>query len=135
MASLSAIRSGIKTNLATISGLRSSDFQPDNPSPPIAIVFPDSISYDTAFARGLNTYQFVVSVISHRSSERTAQSQLDAYVSSTGSQSIKRAIESDKTLGGVANDVRVTDLRVYGSTIIGDVNYAVAEFSITVIAD
>lgn len=135
MASLSALRTGLKTNLATISGLRTADYQPDNPTPPIAIVFPDSVSYDTAFARGLNTYQFTVSVISHRSSERTAQSLLDAFVSSTGSQSIKRAVESDKTLGGVANDVRVTDMRVYGSMVIGDVNYAVAEFSITVIAD
>jgi hypothetical protein len=43
MASITELRAGIKTNLATINGLRVSDYQPDNINPPVAIVFPINI--------------------------------------------------------------------------------------------
>ena len=49
MASISELRAGIKTNLATISGLRVSDFQPDSINPPVAIVFPIGVNYDETF--------------------------------------------------------------------------------------
>jgi hypothetical protein len=55
---------------------------------------------------------------------------LDAYVSSTGSSSIKLAIESDKTLNGKAFDLRVTDSRNYGELTVGEVTYLSAEFTV-----
>lgn len=135
MALVSELRDGLKANLATISGLRTTDTVPDNPNPPIAIVLPQSIQYDNAFQRGMNTYTFSVLVIVNRSSERTAQNALDAYVSGTGTRSIKLAIESDKTLGGKAFDVRVSDLRNYGDITIGEINYFSAEFIVLCYAD
>ena len=48
MADITAMRNAIATNLATISGLRTSAEIPDNPSPPIAIVSLDNIDYDQA---------------------------------------------------------------------------------------
>jgi hypothetical protein len=51
-----ALRAGLATNLATITGLRASAIQPDNPTPPQAIIFPTSISFDKAFKRGLDEY-------------------------------------------------------------------------------
>ena len=135
MASISELRAGIKTNLATISGLRVSDFQPDNINPPVAIVFPISVNYDDTFQRGMQTYTFSVQVIVGRVSERTGQNSIDAYVSSTGTNSIKLAIESNKTLGGKAFDLRVTDMRNYGELIVGEVNYLSAEFVVLCYAD
>ena len=135
MASISELRAGIKTNLATITGLRVSDFQPDNINPPVAIVFPISVNYDDAFARGMQTYTFSVQVIVGRVSERTWQNSIDAYVSSTGANSIKLAIESNKTLGGKAFDLRVTDMRNYGELLVGEVNYLSAEFVVLCYAD
>lgn len=135
MASISELRSGIKTNLATISGLRVSDFQPDNVNPPIAIVFPISLNYDETFHRGMQLYTFAVQVIVGRVSERSGQNTIDSYCSSTGSNSIKLAIESDKTLGGKAFDLRVTDMRNYGELLVGEVNYLSAEFVVLCYAD
>jgi hypothetical protein len=135
MASISELRAGIKTNLATISGLRVSDFQPDNINPPVAIVFPIGVSYDDTFQRGMQTYTFAVQVIVGRQSERSGQNSIDAYCSSTGASSIKLAIESNKTLGGKAFDLRVTDMRNYGELLVGEVNYLSAEFVVLCYAD
>lgn len=130
MASITDLRTGIATNLATITGLRTSPTLPDNPNPPIALVTPVSVSFDDVFQRGMQTYTFSVSVIVGRVDERTAQNKLDGFVSSTGSSSIKLAIERDKTLGGKAFDCRVTEMRNYGQVTIGDVIYLSAEFTL-----
>ena len=130
--SLLTLRQGIATNLATISGLRTSWFVPDNPSPPIAIVVPDRVDYDVSMARGSDTFTFQVLVIAGRINERSAQSTLDAYLDSTGSASIKAAVESDKTLGGSAHSARVTGWSGYGPLAIGDAQYLTVNFSVTV---
>jgi hypothetical protein len=135
MASLSELRTGIATNLATISGLRTAATIPDNPNPPIAIITPDSISYDDTFARGMQEYRFTVSVLVGLVAERSSQNKIDAYCSSTGSSSIKLAVERDKTLGGKAFDVRVSEMRTYSSVNVGDVKYLAAEFIVLCYAD
>jgi len=135
MALVSELRDGLKANLATIPGLRTTDTVPDNPSPPIAIVLPQSVDFDNAFQRGMNTYTFVVMLIVNRVSERSAQNSLDAYISGTGTASVKRAVESDKSLGGKAFDVRVSDMRSYGSVTIGEIEYLSAEFVVLCYAD
>jgi hypothetical protein len=135
MASISDLRTGIATNLATIQGLRTSATVPDQINPPIAVVMPSSIEYDLAFARsGGDEYEFTVMVIVGRVDERMAQNKLDAYCSGSGTQSIKAAIESNKTLGGKAFDCRVTSLRNYNQVSVADVTYLAAEFVVQVYA-
>lgn len=129
---LAAIRQGIAANLSTISGLRTSWFVPDNPSPPIAIVVPERVDYDVSFARGSDTYALNVLIIGGRINERTAQSSLDAFLDSTGTSSVKTAIESDKTLGGAAHSCRVNDWSGYGPLAIGDAQYLTVTFRVTV---
>lgn len=135
MASVAELRAGIATNLATITGLRTAAKVPDDPKPPVAIVLPQSVTYDNAFHGGMTTYNFSVLLLVSRVSERTGQDTLDAWVSSTGTNSIKRAIESDKTLGGKAYDLRVSEVRNYGEVSAGDVNYFSAEFIILCYSD
>ena len=134
MATLSDIRSGIATNLGTISGLRTAAFVPDEPKPPIAIVFPENISFDTAFGRGLDTYSFTVQVIVSKVSDRNAQSNLDSYCNPSGASSVKAAIESDKTLGGLVQDLRVTEARDYRAATINENTYLTVTFAVTVYA-
>ena len=134
MPTFSELRTGLKNNLATISGLRTANLIPDQVNPPIAIVTPESIAFDTAFQRGMDEYNFTVLVVVHRAAERSAQSSLDAYCNPTGSTSIKTAIESDRSLGGMAQTLRVTDLRTYQALSVGDVDYLAAEFSVVVYA-
>jgi hypothetical protein len=132
--SITQIRTALATNLATISGLRTAAEVPDNPSPPIAIVNLDSVTYDQAYAKGMTTYNFTITVIVGRSAEREAQRKLDGYIS-TGTNSIKSAIESNKTLGGYAYDCRVVSMNSVGSLTISDTTYLAADFSVTVIAN
>ena len=135
MATMGQIRTGLATNLAKINGLRTSSFVPDQVNPPIAVVVPQRITFDAAFKRGLDTFEFTVMVIVGRADERTAQNLLDGYCNSTGTTSIKTAIESDRTLGGVVQDLRVTELRNIGPVVIGENTYLTAEFIVSVIAN
>jgi hypothetical protein len=135
MASISDLRAGIAANLATVSGLRTSATVPDSINPPIAVVMPSTITYDTAFARsGGDEYEFLVMVIVGRVDERSAQNNLDGYCSGTGATSIKAAIERNKTLGGKAFSLRVTSLRNYTQLTVGDITYLSAEFVVQVYA-
>jgi len=135
MADISTLRTAIATNLSTITGLRTAATVPDQINPPVAVVMPTSITYDTAFARsGGDEYEFSVMVIVGRVDERIAQNKLDAYCSGSGAQSIKAAIQSNRTLGGKAFDCRVTSLRSYNQISVADVTYLAAEFAVQVYA-
>jgi hypothetical protein len=132
MATVTQIRDGLAANLATISGLRTSATVPDNPNPPIAIVEPTSVNYDTTFGRGLDEYLFKITIIAGRADERSGQNKLDGYCNPSGSLSVKTAVESDKTLGGVVQNLRVSGLSTYGSITIAETPYLAAEFAVTV---
>ena len=118
--SITGIRQGLATNLATISGLRTSYYITDNPTPPIAIVAPPSIKYDQSFGRGLDEYNFQVIVLVTRADERIGQDLIDSYCAPVGAGSIKAAIESDRTLGGLVADLRVTDMTGVSPTTLAD---------------
>lgn len=132
--SVTNLREGLATNLATISGLRTAAEIPDNPSPPIAVVSLNNIQFDRAFQRGLTEYSFTVSIIVGRAAEREAQRRLDSYASSTGASSVKLAIESDKTLGGYAYDCRVVSMDSIGAVQLNDATYLGMDFSVTAYA-
>jgi hypothetical protein len=132
--SISQIRTRLATNLATISGLRTAAEVPDLPNPPVAIVALNSVTYDRAYAKGMTSYTFVITVIVGRAAEREAQRKLDGYIS-TGASSVKSAVESDKTLGGYAYDCRVVSMDSVGSLTISDTTYLAADFTVTVIAN
>lgn len=134
MSSITDIRDGIATNLATISGLRTSAELPDNPSPPIAVVQLNNITYDQAFKGGMTFYNFTITVIVGRVAERLAQQRLNAYAS-TGAGGIKAALQSDKTLGGSAFDVRLQEMTNIGAITLGEQQYLAAEFSAIVYAE
>lgn len=129
--SIATIRAGLGTNLATLSGLRVATSLPEQVNPPQAVVALQSVAYDGALRGGLTTYTFMVTVLTGRMSERTAQSILDGYIS-PGAGAIKNAIESDKTLGGSCYDVRVEAMSSVGSLTINETNYLAADFIVTV---
>jgi hypothetical protein len=108
VASIAELRTEIAQNLATITGLRTSEFIPDNPNPPIAVVQFDRAQYHLDMGNGMTEYNFVIQLIVGRADERTAQRNLDSYCSSTGSSSVLLAVESNRTLDGKAFDCVVT---------------------------
>lgn len=133
-ATISDLRSGIATNLRTISGLRVFEEIPDNPSPPTAIVMLNNISYHRSMQNGLTEYQFVVQVIVGRAAERNAQRYLDLYCDVVGASSVKAAVELDRTLGGAAQDTVVMAMPNVGSIIVNDQTYLAADFTVVAYA-
>lgn len=129
-----AIRSGLATNLATISGLRTSGNVPDNPNPPVAVCFLETIEYDETFRNGLHTLMFRIMVVVSRADDRTAQRKLNEYVSPDGARSIKTAVESDRTLGGLVQTLQLRSMTSMGSTIVSEQEYMAVEFSVAVYA-
>jgi hypothetical protein len=132
MASLSELRDGVATRLQTITGLRVTSFQPDAIRPPMAFVLPDGVEFDLNANRGADTTTFLVTVIVGRADDRAAQANLDGYV--FGATSVKTAVEADRTLGGVANTCRVTEMRNYGAVTYGDQVYLGCEFILEVVS-
>jgi len=134
MADIQALRTGIAANLATIPGLRVVKDIPDQPNPPVAIVQFTRVEYHLDMQNGMAEYTFAIQVLVGRVDERTGQRNLDAYCSSDSASSVRRAIESNRTLSGVAFDCIVTDMSSYGSMVMNDITYLAAEFSVRVLA-
>jgi hypothetical protein len=133
-ATVSQIMTGLQGRLATITGLRTSDFLPDNINPPIAIPALDQINYHRASAGGAAVHEITVTVIVGAASERTAQARLDGYLSYSGPSSIRAAIEADPTLGGVASTSVVDSAGGITFVEIATTKYLVATFAVTVYA-
>lgn len=131
---VSQIKTGLAANLATVSGLRAYAYQPDNVNTPFAWPLLDSIQYNGAMGGGLITHKFTVSVVVGRSAERTAQSLLDGYLSYKGATSIRAAIESDRTLGGVVQDLIVESANNISTLEANDATYLAIDFVVTVYA-
>ena len=131
---VSQIKTGLAANLATVSGLRAYAYQPDNVNTPFAWPLLDSIQYNGAMGGGLITHKFTVSVVVGRSAERTAQTLLDGYLSYKGPTSIRQAIESDRTLGGVVQDLIVESANNISTLEANDATYLAIDFVVTVYA-
>lgn len=134
MPTMAEIRSGLATNLATVSGLRTAEVIPDNPQPPIAIFELDRIDYHQAMQNGLTIYRFNVQVIVGRASSRSAQRKLDVYIAPEGDSSVKAAIESNRTMDGVVFDTVVEAMPNVGSVQMNDQTYLAAEFNVAIYA-
>ncbi len=129
---LNQLRLGLEGRLATITGLRAYEYIPDNPNPPCAVVQVGRISYDLSFQRGVDQYEFRILLICGRVAERSAQAAMDAFLNPIGTSSIKTAVQGDATLGGLAVDTRLTEMRGLGTVTFNEVTYMTAEFIVDV---
>ena len=77
----SQAKDGLKARLATISGLRTYDYQPDQVNPPFAFPTLEEIRYHaTAMGTGGVEMDFTINLILSRQSERIAQDEIDKYM-------------------------------------------------------
>ena len=127
----SRVRDGLKKNLSSIRSLRIYDTIPDVVTPPCAVVGQLDITFDINNSRGLDLAYIDILVIVQRFSERAGQDTLDQYLAGSGGFSIKAAIESDKTLDGACNTLRVTNAES-GVYQAADVEYMSYRYRVTV---
>lgn len=131
MKNINGIREAIKTNLQNITNLRVYDLIPDVVVPPCAVVGQLDFTFDIDNQRGLDQASVDVFVIVQRISERTGQEKLDNYLAGSGSGSIKTAIESDRTLGGLVNTLRVISAES-GTYNSGDQSFLSYRYNLTI---
>jgi len=131
MINITGVRDALKANLQTITNMRVYDTIPDVVVPPCAIVGQLDFTFDIDNARGLDQASVDIFVLVQRFSERTGQDKLDLLLAGSGSGSIKTALESDRTLGGLVDTLRVisADSGTYTS---GETSFLSYRYNVTV---
>jgi hypothetical protein len=134
-ATISEVKDGLKNAINNVSGLRAFDYQPDQVNPPFAWPTLDNITYhQTGMGSGGVVMNFTVTLVINRVSERTAQEQLDQYMAWEGKKSLRAAIEADRSLGGVCDDLQVNGAENLTNIDANDTLYLAVDFKVTVYA-
>jgi len=128
----STVRTGLKTRLATIAGLKCYDHIPDSVNVPGAVVGQLDLNFDATLNRGFDNATCTILLIVGRMSESAGQTKLDGYLASTGSTSVKAAIEADATLSGAVQTLRVTSATA-GSVQVASIDYLAYRYNVELI--
>ena len=131
-ATISEVKAGLAARLATITGLRTFAYQPDQLNAPMAYPNIEQVLYHRTMRSGLTEFVCTVSVFVARPTERPAESSLDAYASPTGASSVKAAIEGDRTLGGKVDDCQVEQVSGISSISANETEYLTMDFTVRV---
>lgn len=134
MASLAAIRTGLKSTITTaIPALFGYSNVPEVTNLPAVVVAPRNIDFQGAMGRGLDVYEFDLIVLVSRRDDDLAQTELDAYVTGAGASSIRQAIWNARTLGLANTDAHVYRMESYGAQWdVGDLNHVGAVLKVRV---
>lgn len=129
----STVRTNLKTALSTITGMRVFDYVPDSTNIPtnnaFAIVGQLSMNYDYTLNRGFDSASCQIIVVVGRMSEKDGQARLDGLLASSGSTSIKAAVEADKTLSGAVQTLRVVSASP-GTITSANIDYLSYQYSV-----
>ena len=131
ISNVNGVRDALKSNLQTITNMRVYDTIPDIVTPPCAVVGQLDFTFDIDNQRGLDQASVDVFVIVQRISERTGQDKLDNFLAGSGNGSIKTAIESDRSLGGLVDTLRVITAES-GTYTSGDQSFLSYRYNVTI---
>lgn len=126
------LHDAIARSLATVPGLRVADHLPEAVTPPMAVIQIQSVTYHRAMQGGSSEWKYVISVVAGRMGDRAAQRTLDSWMSWDGPQSIRAAIESDRTLDGNCSTLIIEDMITIRPLSIGDASYLTCEFNLSI---
>lgn len=126
------LQNAIAAALATVPGLRVADHLPEAVSPPMAVVQIQSVTYHRAMQGGTSEWKYIISVVAGRMGDRAAQLTLDSWMSWDGPQSIRAAVESDRTLNGNCQTLIIEDMITIRPLSIGDAQYLTCEFNLSI---
>ena len=130
--SATQIHDALSMALTAVPGLRVADHLPEQVNPPMAVVQLQSIFNHRTMQGGTSEWSFLVALVAGRMGDRSAQRQIDGWVSYDGSQSIRAALEVDQTLNGVCQSLLVADMVSVRPLSQGDAEYLSCEFNVTV---
>lgn len=128
-----AVAEEIAGKAGAISGLRAFAYPVDKPPLPGAVVaLPDDIDYDQTYGRGSDSMTFPLFVFVARTPERAAAKALAAYLSGSGSKSIKAAVDNTTSNTYTSCDTVTVTRAVTGAYTYNAVEVYGAEFTIEV---
>lgn len=122
----SAVRQGVPS-------LTSYDYPAESVVAPAFYAGDFQISYDQSTGGGTDDAYFRCYVLTSRADDRSGHTAIGQYVGRSGPYSVKRAIEADRTLGGVVEDVQVTDVQSLGPEEVAGLGYLGAAFTVRVL--
>jgi hypothetical protein len=131
---IGAIRAGLARNLGVIDGWQVSAYVLTNPTPPCIHVFPAAATYDLAMVRGLDSLPFTIQALAGAFTDQAAQMNLDQLLAPYGPTSVKQAVEADRTLGGAAQSLQVTDSTGYVQLVSGGSPTLMASWTVLILA-
>lgn len=129
---LSTIRKGLADALSTVPRLRVAELVPEQVNPPLAVITRASVDYSQAMSGGLTEWDMQVQLVAGRMADQQSQRQIDAWLSWDGQQSVRKAIEADRSLGGAVQTLIVTRADAMNSVQIGDSDYLAVTVNVTV---
>lgn len=114
MADMQDLREALALNLSQIENIQVSAYMLANPTPPAIHVIPAQTEYhQTMGSGGAEWWQFTIQAFVAATSDIGSQQRLDRMLGSDGPDSVKAALESDPTLGGLCDDLIVTSRTGY----------------------
>ncbi|HEX6969410.1 MAG TPA: hypothetical protein VF174_11465 [Micromonosporaceae bacterium] len=127
---LADVMDEIAARLATIDGLRCYAWPVPKISPPAAVVgFPEDITYDATYGRGMDQMTVPVVLLAGRVGDRPTRDVLAAHADGSGARSVKAVLES--ATWTAFETVRVTGAQFDPVTIAG-VDYEAAVFTLDI---
>lgn len=134
-ATLTEVRNALKTVLETIDGLNVYAFPPGQVQVPAVVITPADgafLTYQTALG-GAPNLALSITLFVQRGQERAGTEKLDAYIATSGPDSIYNAVEADQDLGGIVDSCIVVAASNHGTFTYGEVQYFGCEFSVEVL--
>ncbi len=131
-ATVSQVATGLKNRLATISGLRTYNYQPEQINPPIAYPVLNSVEFHRAFGGGDVVMYWSVYVIVGRYTDNRAFNDIDDYLAYDGAKSLRAVLEGEPTLGNVARTLVVANSFAIEPQTQADAEFLTVRVDVTV---
>ncbi len=133
ISSTEQIKVGIALNMTDrISGMQVLPYVRDQVLPPAADIRRGPMEYDQSMVGGIHRLTILVRVFVASVMDKSAQAQLDSYLAPDGDNSIKAAIESDRSLGGLIDDLHVTGATGEQAYTMGQVQMTGSEWTVEI---
>lgn len=120
MASIGQVRAGIKATIENaVADLRVYRTVEEIAHPPavvVALATDDTADFTGAMQRGMDTWQYDLTVLVPYPDAVIGQDDLDQYIDGAGDKSIRQAIYLNRSLGLVRTDAHVARVSAYSSS-------------------
>jgi hypothetical protein len=126
------VRAGLAVAAAAVPGLNATPHAPARVEAPAFYPGETDVDYDRTFGSGVDEMLATCYLLVSSADDQDGQAVLDRFLG-RGPESVKAALEADRTLGGVCMDLRVRGVRAYRTYRSGDDHFYGAQLQVYVI--